>query len=549
MHKLTELNEWHTLTQHYQDIGQIPMRTWFQNDPHRFSQFTAEACGLFLDYSRHRITKQTLTHLHNLTQAVNLKSKIESLFTGECVNHTENRPALHTALRNQTAPPLYFKGCNISAMISDSLAKMSEFTIHLQTGQWKGATGKAMTHVVNIGIGGSSLGAQLGTQALKKYSVSPLQIDFITGVDPTELVTLLTKIPPETTLFLISSKSFSTLETLTNANTLRNWLKDQLGDIDLSPHFIATTANPEKALAYGIKETHIFPIWDWVGGRYSIWSAVGLPLMLLIGPAHFKAFLRGAHEMDEHFKTAPFNRNLPMLLALLSIWYIHFFNTHAEALIPYSQCLRYLVPYLQQASMESLGKTVSLNGEPLSYASGSVLLGEEGCEGQHSYHQLLHQGSQIIPVDFILPMNDNSSYKHHHELLLASCLSQAEALMKGKTPEEAYEHLIQTHLTKDAAQKLAPHYATPGNRPSNILLIKQLSPYHLGALIALYEHKIFVQSAIWNINAFDQFGVELGKQLLPGILNDIQSNKAPINQDGTATSALINMIKHHWNTL
>lgn len=417
--------------------------------------------------------------------------------------------------------------------------------IHAKT--WRGVTQKPIQHIVNVGIGGSYLGPMMCTYALQEFAVSSLKFHFISSVDPSHLNEVLAQINPETTLFIISSKSFTTLETITNANTLLQWMKDKLNTTDCTQHFCAITAAPQKALAFGIPQKQIFPLWDWVGGRYSIWSAIGLPLLLMIGPKHFDAFIRGAYLMDAHFKEAPLQKNMPVILALLGIWYINFFGTQVQAVVPYAERLKFLIPYLQQAEMESNGKRINLSGKPISYATSPVVFGGEGCNGQHAYHQLLHQGQHIIPVDFILvgAKAQNTIDQTHQDILIASALSQAQALMRGKTFEEAYEDLIAKKYPASLARSLAEHQVVPGNRPSNILFLKSLSPSVLGSLIALYEHKIFVQGVIWHINSFDQWGVELGKQLLPDILRCVQG-KGSIETDSATAGLIHHFKKNSW---
>jgi len=524
MRNLTELKEWQALIDHYDEIKHHHMRDWFLQDSERFSHFNLRVGNILLDYSRNRISKNTIALFVDLIQNVDLKEKISELFTGAHINTTENRPALHTALRDLKTT-IYLDDKDITSHIADTQNKMANFVSQIHNKQWLGATGKPISHIVNLGIGGSHLGPRMCTEALKDHAICNLSIHFISGVDDIYLQEVLNQIDAETTIFIISSKSFTTIETLTNAQTITHWLTHTLGINDVSKHFIAITAAPEKAVKFGIPSSQILPLWDWVGGRYSVWSAIGLPLMLLIGSKHFTDFLNGAYEMDNHFRYAPYAENMPVILAMLGIWYINFFGAQAQAIVPYSHRLRSLITYLQQTTMESHGKSVDLNGNPIAYTAGSVLFGEEGCDGQHAYHQLLHQGQQFIPVDFILTGTLHSSINHkHHEILFASCLSQAQALMQGKTHEEAYNDLIIKNMPHSQSQKLAHHHVVSGNKPSNIIFLDKLTPHNLGALIALYEHKIFVQGVIWGINSFDQWGVELGKQLLPDILKRIQHN-------------------------
>ncbi len=510
---ITDQQAWQALAQHQKKIASHHMRDWFSQNENRLSQFSLQVHDLFFDYSRNRITTETLSLLMALAESVDIPNKIEHLMNGMNVNVSENRPALHTALRDKQHTAIYVQDKNIALDIARERERLCDVVHQIHTGTWKGATGKPIKSIINIGIGGSHTGAMMTIHALREYAITDLKFYFLSRIDESHVNEILNAIDAETSLFIISSKSFTTLETRTNTETVLSWMKSKLPSDFLSHHMIAVTAAVDKALTMGIPQQHIFPIWDWVGGRYSIWSAVGLPLMLMMGNDHFNDFLQGAYEIDQHAKTADMTQNMPVLMALLSIWYRNFFHTQSQAIIPYSYRLRYLVPYLQQAEMESNGKQIHVTGETLSYATSPVIFGEEGCLGQHTYHQLLHQGQALIPVDFILVGDTNNT------LLLASGLSQAEALMRGKTIEEAFETLLSQGVDQHQAKALALHQMVPGNKPSNIIYLKQITPKNLGALIALYEHKIFVESVIWGINPFDQWGVELGKQLLPDILS------------------------------
>jgi glucose-6-phosphate isomerase len=515
MKNLIEQPAWLALSQHHHDLSAHHMRDLFAAEPGRFDQFSIKHNDILLDYSRNRINKTSMDLLVDLALAADLQSHIAALFAGELVNTTERRPALHTALRDQfpVSTPVY--SADISTEIAESRAQLFRFTEEILAGKRLGMTGKAFKSVVNIGIGGSYLGPMMATSALKDFAVSSLSFHFISTIDPDHLSDVLALIDPETTLFIISSKSFTTLETMTNARTIMSWLTDKLGREALAKHVIAVTAHKHNALTFGVNSENIFTFWEWVGGRYSIWSAIGLPLLLMIGTQQFSEFLSGAHDIDQHFQHAPFKQNIPVILALLSIWYTNFFNASAHAIVPYSHRLRYFVPYIQQLEMESCGKSTDLNGDRVDYTTGAIVFGEEGCNGQHSYHQLLHQGQHLIPVDFILTAAPSSPEgQHHHELLLASALSQAYALMHGRTAAQLSKATDTTNLGQ--------HLAIDGNKPSNILLLSHLTPRSLGALLAVYEHKIFVQGVIWNINPFDQWGVELGKQTLPEILHELQ---------------------------
>jgi glucose-6-phosphate isomerase len=522
MKNLIESPLWPALKADHETLKKTDVTDLFSANPSRFDDFSVKSSGILLDYSRHRMTKTTLGLLADLASMANLSAQFQALFTGKPVNTTENRPALHTALRDASKKPLTVSGENIQTTVENEQIRLFAFAEAVRLGQFVSASGKAITDIVNIGIGGSHLGPYLTTTALKDFANTKLRFHFLSSIDKAPLNDVITSTNPETTLYIVSSKSFTTLETLTNANSLKAYLQSQ-GHTDIFPkQWVAITAHPDKALAYGFPPEHIFETFSWVGGRYSIWSSVGLPLALMIGERGFRDFLSGAHSMDEHVKNTPPEKNMAMLLALLSFWHAHFDQATAEAVAPYSQRLQALVPYLQQAAMESLGKSVNLNGDTLTAHAGPVLFGQEGSEGQHAYHQFLHQGTLCIPVDFILIGRPHEKHNgHHHCMLLASALSQAEALTQGlSTADIQAKH---PHLTK--AQ--AAHLVLPGNRPCNLLLLDELTPATLGALLALYEHKIYAQSVLANINPFDQWGVELGKQLLPDILTALEAPTNP----------------------
>jgi glucose-6-phosphate isomerase len=546
MNTTTKLPDWQALTTHQQQIAPQRMQDWFDSDPQRYQHFSLQVGDILLDYSKNLITAGTMRLLINLANTLKLKDSINALFSGHPVNITENRPALHTALRNQTNTPLHINDANITELVTHTLSKMQDFTSKVRDGTWRGATNKAITDIVNIGIGGSHLGPLLTTHALTEFATKQLQCHFISNIDAAHIKEVLAKINPETTLFIVSSKSFTTLETITNAVTLKTWCQTQLGITNIEQHFIAVTANTDKALAFGIATANIFPVWDWIGGRYSVWSAIGLPLALAIGMENFLAFLQGAAAMDEHFRQADFANNMPVIMALLGIWYINFFAANNHAIIPYSHHLTYLRTYLQQADMESNGKSVSHSGENIDYATGPIIWGEQGCNAQHAFHQLLHQGQHFIPVDFILNGNKSDHFDNHHDILIASGLSQAQALMQGKSYQQALAEAQAAGFAETEAKRLAQHKTIIGNRPSNVIFLKEITPYNLGALLALYEHKIYVQGAIWQINSFDQWGVELGKQLLPQILIDLKNNKSHLPHD-SSTQGLIEHYKNLWS--
>lgn len=539
MKNLIEQPAWQALNRHYQEIAAKHMRDAFASEHNRFERFSVKHNELLLDYSRNRVSDLTMRLLLDLAESVDLKAKITDLFTGQPVNTTEQRPALHTALRDNSGQPLIINNENITDMIAETKKQLFQFADDIHSGKRCGVTGKPFRHIVNIGIGGSYLGPMMCTQALKDFAVSPLSFHFVSTVDPDHLSDVLEQIDPETTLFIISSKSFTTLETLTNARTICTWLTEKLGRHALQKHMAAVTTRKNKAAEFGVAEDAIFTFWDWVGGRYSIWSAIGLPLILMIGPKQFCEFLDGAHSIDKHFQQAPFKQNIPVILALLAVWYSNFFSASAHAIAPYSHRLRALVPYIQQMEMESSGKSTTLNGERTEYTTGTVIFGEEGCNCQHTFNQLLHQGQHLIPVDFILIAKPHHhAGQPHHDILLASALSQANALMQGKPHKESkatLESSIQTEIMNH-------HLAIDGNKPSNIIMLERLNPKNLGALIAIYEHKTFAQSAIWNINPFDQWGVELGKKNLPDILHQIENNPDDAVVDA-GTASLIDHFK------
>lgn len=536
--QLPEQQEWQDLIKHQRSISNLRLRDIFAEDPERFTNFSLEVGGLFLDYSRNLVTSDTISMLMQLAEASKLRARTKALFDGETINTTERRAVLHSALRNFGSKEIKVRGKNIVPEIKALRSRLQQLVEDVLSGQFLSATGKPIQTIVNIGIGGSHLGPMMTTYALKDHHKTALKFYFISSVDKDGVDDVLQVINPEHTLFIISSKTFSTIETLTNARTIASWMKTNYGASALHKQFIAVTSAHDKAVNFGIDPDRIFPLWDWVGGRYSIWSAIGLPLMFALGNEAFDDFLQGAYEVDQHFINAPFSQNMPVIMALLGIWYNNFLGCQAQAIIPYAHRLRYLIAYLQQAEMESNGKSTDLHGQKIGYTTGPVIFGEEGCNGQHAYHQLLLQGNHVIPVDFILVgRGEHYTDDKHHDILIASGLSQAQALLLGKTEEEAYRELKKLNYSDEDAKIIAKHRVIPGNRPSNILFMSQLNPKNLGALIALYEHKIFVQGVIWNINSFDQWGVELGKQLLPDILQQLKGHS---KQDGDiATKNLI----------
>ena len=519
---------WKALAKHHQKLvdEKALIRNLFDQDSGRFQTFSLEAANIFLDYSKNLVTDETLKLFKDLGGECNLKTAIENLFKGEIVNLSEQRPALHTALRNRSGKAVYVNGQNIMPEIEAAQEQMGQFVESVQNGNWPSYNGKAIRHIVNIGIGGSFLGPKLLTEGLHPYWNENVQCHYLANIDGAAFYQALKNCRPENTLFIITSKSFGTLETLKNAQAAKQWYLANGGDEKLlGRHFIAVTANKTKAQAFGIKPENIFPMWDWVGGRYSLWSPVGLPLAMTIGMDNFNRLLNGAFAMDEHFQQADLSENMPFLLAMLQIWNSNFGGAHSQAIVPYDHYLRGLPAHLQQLEMESNGKSVNQAGEKLIEDSGIVIWGGEGTNGQHAYHQLLHQGTHFIPVDFIIPLQSHHPVNEHHELLVANCLSQSQALMQGKNLAECEKELKLSGLDDQAIQALAPHKVIPGNRPSNTLMMDKVTPETLGAIIALYEHKVFCQSVIWGNNAFDQWGVELGKQLGETIYNIIKDDQ------------------------
>ena len=537
---LTQSAAWKDLQEHYSRISDHHMRDWFNEDPNRFDTFQLEAAGLTLDYSKNRITEDTMALLLGLAREQDLPSKIGAMFNGETINRSENRPALHTALRNFGDRDIMVDGENIMPEVRETVHRMEEFCWKIRRNQWRGYTNKPFTDVVSIGIGGSFLGPKLASSALKPYWDSRLNIHYLANIDGSHITEILKRLDPATTLFIIQSKSFGTQETLKNANACRQWFLDNGGtEGDLCKHFTAVSSNVEKATAFGISEENIFPMWDWVGGRYSLWSAIGLPLALAIGIDNFRELLRGAYEMDEHFRTAPLEHNMPVIMALLGVWYVNFFGVNSHAILPYDHYLRSLPAHLQQLDMESNGKSVTIDGSKVNYNTGPVIWGGVGTNGQHAFHQLLHQGTHFSPCDFIMPMNSHNPIDNFHAMLVSNCLSQSQALLQGKSEEDAIAELTAGGMSKAEAMVLAPHKVIPGNRPSNTIYFPKSTPQVVGALIALYEHKVAAQGMIWGVNSFDQWGVELGKQLGNKVLDALEAQNAPDGFDGS-TNGLIN---------
>lgn len=522
------------LSAHSQEIRATHLRKLFDEDLDRFKKFHAEFDGFLLDYSKNNITTKTMDLLYELANESHLKEAINNMFSGQKINTTENRAVLHIALRNRDNHPIYVDGQDVMPEINRVLNQMKTFSDAVRNGTWVGATGKKITDIVNIGIGGSDLGPAMASEALTYYRTDNIRFHFVSNVDGTDITEHLKQCQPETTLFIISSKTFTTQETITNALTARQWLVQALGQNAVEKHFVAVSTNTKAVAEFGINPSNMFVFWDFVGGRYSMWSAIGLSLMIGIGYDNFIQMLEGAFAMDNHFRTAPFNQNLPVIMGLLGIWYTTYLGAESYAVLPYDQYLSKLPLYLQQLDMESNGKSVKKNGKNVDYKTGPILFGAAGTNGQHSFYQLIHQGTHIIPADFIAPIYSLNETGQQHDILLANFIAQPEALMKGKTPDE----LRQEGVTED----LIPFKTFDGNRPSNTLLIEKITPWTLGALIALYEHKVFVQGVIWNVNSFDQFGVELGKQLAKNILPELFDKNKKLKHD-SSTNALIEKIR------
>jgi glucose-6-phosphate isomerase len=527
---------WQQLQAHYDtDIKGMHMRSLFKADSQRFSRYSLKMDEILFDYSKNIITDKTLELLRQLAVESEVKEAIEAMFNGEKINRTEDRSVLHTALRNLSGSPVYSDGKDVMPDVLRVLAQMKIFCARVHRGDWKGYSGKRIKYIVNIGIGGSDLGPVMVTEALRPYWVAGMQAHFISNVDGTQIVETLKEVTPEETLFLIASKTFTTQETMTNAHTARDWfLKTAKDESQVAKHFVALSTNEKEVVKFGIDKANMFEFWDWVGGRYSLWSAIGLSIALTIGYDNFETLLKGAHQTDLHFRTTPFEQNIPVTMALVGLWYTNFFGSQTEAILPYDQYMHRFAAYFQQGNMESNGKSVDRNGHPVGWSTGPVVWGEPGTNGQHAFYQLIHQGSVLIPCDFIAPAISHNPIGDHHVKLLSNFFAQTQALMNGKTKEEL-------ELEK-VPSALIPYKGFSGNRPTNSFLIKEITPFALGELIALYEHKIFVQGVIWNIFSFDQWGVELGKQLAGKILPELQ-NREEIRSHDSSTNGLINAFK------
>jgi len=534
---------WKKLSAHYKVMKNRQMKDLFQGDGERFTKFSLRLEDILVDYSKNIITEETLYLLLALAEEVGLSDAREKMFTGDAINGTEKRAVLHVALRNSPDRPIYLNSRDVMAEVEKVLQQIEAFSAKIISGAWRGYTGKPITDIVNIGIGGSDLGPVMVTEALRPYWQPRIQPHFVSNVDGTHITETLKRLDPETTLFLIASKTFTTQETMTNAHRARDWFIEKAGEAELvKKHFVAISTNEAGVKEFGIAPENMFIFWDWVGGRYSLWSAIGLSIACTIGFAHFRELLEGARVMDQHFREAPFDRNIPVVLAVLGVWYNNFFGAATHAILPYDQYLHRFPAYLQQADMESNGKSVSRNGRPVSWQTGPIIWGEPGTNGQHAFYQLIHQGTKLIPCDFIAPAISHNPVGDQHQILLANFLAQTEALMKGKTAAEVAAELQAQGRSAKEVRELTPFKVFPGNRPTNSILLKQITPRSLGSLIALYEHKIFVQGVIWNIFSFDQWGVELGKQLARNILPELGGSAAAASHDAS-TSGLIKACK------
>lgn len=545
MSELTQSAPWKRLEDHYRSIASVHMRDMFDRDHERFGKFSVRWNDLLLDYSKNRITTETMKLLLDLARSARLEEWRDKMFNGEKINFTESRAVLHTALRNQSGKPVYVDGKDVMPDVGRVLAHMKSFSLSIRSGEWRGYTGKPITDLVNIGIGGSDLGPVMATEALRPYGQPGLHVHFVSNIDGTHLVEVLKSVSPETTLFIIASKTFTTQETLTNAESAKKWFLRSAKDPSMvARHFVALSTNEKAVAQFGIDTANMFEFWDWVGGRYSLWSAIGLSIAVFIGFENFEELLTGGYEMDAHFRSAPLEANMPVILGLLGIWYNNFFHAHTHAILPYDQYLHRFPAYFQQGDMESNGKSIDRHGTIVDYSTGPVIWGEPGTNGQHAFYQLIHQGTKLVPADFIAPIETHNPIDDHHQILLSNFFAQTEALMRGKTAAEARAELEKSGLSKESLEKLLPHKVFEGNRPTNSIMVRRFTPRTLGSLIALYEHKIFVQGIIWKINSFDQWGVELGKQLASAILPQLKS-AGEITTHDSSTNGLINHYKRN----
>jgi glucose-6-phosphate isomerase len=542
---VVDLPAWQALQKHQREMAEVRMRDLFAQDPQRFESFSLRAGDILFDYSKNRVTHETMRLLLDLARQANLAGKIEAMFTGQKYNNTEKRAVLHVALRNRSNRPILVDGQDVMPAVNAVLARMRAFSEAVRSGTWKGYTGKPITDIVNLGIGGSDLGPKMVCEALKPYGEPGLHVHFCSNVDGTDLVETLKLVNPETVLFLVASKTFTTQETMANAHSARSWfLAAARDEAAVARHFVAMSTNAKEVARFGIDAASMFELWDWVGGRYSLWSAVGLSIALTLGMDNFEALLTGAHRVDAHFRIAPFEENIPVIMALLGLWYNNFFGAQSQAILPYDQYLMHFPAYLQQGDMESNGKSVTREGEWVDYQTGPIIWGQPGTNGQHAFYQLIHQGTKLIPCDFLAAAQSQNPLGEHHTLLLSNYLAQTEALMKGRTPDEARAELMAEGYAGAELETLVAAKTFPGNRPTSSFLYPRLTPETLGSLIALYEHKIFAQGAIWDVNSFDQWGVELGKQLAKAILPELRGD-ARIESHDSSTNGLINTYKRY----
>lgn len=541
---LTESPAWRALDHHRRAMDGLHMRDLFAAEPDRFARMSVRLDGLLLDYSKNRATAETMSLLFGLARQQGVEARRDAMFAGEKINRTENRAVLHTALRNRSNRPVMVDGRDVMPDVNGVLAQMRGFTEAVRSGAWTGCTGRRITDVVNIGIGGSDLGPEMVSKALRPFHHPDIRLHFVSNIDATHIVEAIKPLDPERTLFIVASKTFTTQETLANAHTARRWFLDTTGaeEAAVAKHFVALSTNEAAVRGFGIDPANMFAFWDWVGGRYSVWSAIGLSVAIAIGMDRFESFLAGAHDMDEHFREAPLERNMPALMALLGLWYNSFFGAQSYAVLPYDQYLQRFPAYLQQLDMESNGKSVGRDDRPVDHDTGPVIFGEPGTNGQHAFYQLIHQGTKLVPCDFIAACTSHNPLDDHHPMLLSNFFAQTQALMRGRTVEEARSELVEAGLTGAELDRLAAHKTFSGNRPTNSIMLDRLDPHSLGMLVALYEHKVFVQGVLWDVYSFDQWGVELGKQLAKAILPELRGGE-PVTAHDSSTNGLIDHYK------
>ena len=543
---LVESPAWKALSSHFDECKQLHMLDLFAADTQRFEKYSIQQGNILLDYSKNRISDQTMPLLMDLARQSNIESWRDELFSGKKINTTEGRSVLHVALRNRSNMPIICEGKDVMPAVNAELDKMRGFSERVRSGEWKGLSGKAITDIVNIGIGGSDLGPDMVCSALKPYASDSLNVHFVSSVDAMQISQTLSQLDVETTLFIVASKTFTTQETLTNANTARAWFLDQSSttEADIAKHFVAVSTNTKAVSAFGIDTDNMFRFWDWVGGRYSLWSAVGLSIILYIGMDNYEQLLSGAHDMDQHFQTAELEENIPVIMAMLGVWYTNFFEAESQAILPYDHNLNLLPAYLEQADMESNGKSVRRDGSAVGYSTGPIVWGAEGINGQHAFYQLLHQGTRVIPADFIASVQSQTDNQHHADILASNFLAQTEALMRGRSLEETQKVLDGLGVSAEEAAMRLPHMYFEGNQPTNSIVMDKLTPYNLGNIVAAYEHKIFVQGVIWDVNSYDQWGVELGKQLAKNVLQEIESGDDKFEHD-SSTNGLLSWFRQY----